>query len=145
MAQAMINHKCGHTTTEQLYGSAAERTRRAAWLATQPCRECDRQAALAAAAKATADLPPLSGSDKQIAWATTIRAAQLARVKEARASLDVRAAKHPGPDAVELLALADKAIASLQNRTESRFWIDNREEAGISLLKEEMRRLSGAD
>lgn len=143
MAQTAIARTCGHSTIEQLYGPGAERTRKAAWLATQPCRECARQAATVAAVKATADLPALTGSDKQVAWATTIRAKLVADLKTFRAEVDARAAKFPGPDADEFLAVADKAIAAIESKTDARFWIDNRTSWGEEMVKNEMRRMLG--
>lgn len=82
MAHYKINFSCGHTETIQLFGKIADRERRIAWLENSGiCSECYKKAqaeqrarATAEAAEATADLPQLKGSDKQIAWATVIRA-----------------------------------------------------------------------
>lgn len=142
--QTLIKRTCGHQAVEQLYGPGAERTRKAAWLATQPCLTCSRQTATVTATTAAvaAGLPALTGSEKQVEWAARIRVALLAEIKQVRASLDARAAKHPGPAADEVLAVADKAIAALESKSEARFWIDSRDLGGMAVLKAEMARLS---
>ena len=140
--QTAVKRNCGHQTVEQLYGPGAERTRKAAWLATQPCRECRDKATAATVAAASADLPALTGSDKQIEWANKIRADLLADLTAVRTILDARAAKNPGPDADELLAVADKAIAAITAKAHARFWIDNRDAGATAVLKAEMARLS---
>lgn len=82
MAHYTVTFSCGHTETIQLFGKIADRERRIAWLENNGvCSECYRKAqaeqrarATAEAAEATADLPQLQGTEKQIAWATVIRA-----------------------------------------------------------------------
>jgi len=78
-----VKHTCGHASEVSLYGKQAERDRKLAWMATQPCRECEAAArkarheaenAAAAATNIEAGLPALIGSEKQIAWAESIRA-----------------------------------------------------------------------
>ena len=75
MAKYIINHTCGHQVTVQLYGAYKERERRIAYLETCECEECRKAKANAAAeaAKAERGLADLTGSEKQIAWANTIR------------------------------------------------------------------------
>jgi hypothetical protein len=93
MAQYEISHQCGHTETVQIYGTnvSGERRQRAAWLATQPCKNCrpeqqqrDHEARNeAAAAQAAEDgLPDLTGTPKQVAWAVTIRQETLAHLRQ---------------------------------------------------------------
>src|SRR5690625_6977835 len=74
MAKYTINHTCGHEVTIQLYGKHTERDRKIAWLETQRCRHCENEAANKAAAERAeeAGLPALEGTEKQVAWATTI-------------------------------------------------------------------------
>jgi hypothetical protein len=71
--------------------------RKAAWLRTTKCKSCFvaekraeqvDSAAGDSAATAHLDLPPLSGSDRQIAWASTIRAKRLAAIIAAAPSDD---------------------------------------------------------
>lgn len=123
----IVNHTCGHTTEIDLVGKTTERERRLAWLATQPCMDCKR-AAEAAKAQATAEaagLPALTGSDKQIAWAETIRAKALAAIDEITAKCG-ESAKVP-----EALAIVDW----VRGQSESRWWIDHRDDGAVYLLR----------
>lgn len=82
-----IAHVCGHEQAHYLSGFTGQMDRKAAWLKTTKCKSCfvaDKRAEQAdaatgdSAAIAHLDLPPLSGSDRQIAWASTIRTKRLA-------------------------------------------------------------------
>jgi len=75
MAKYTINHICGHQVTVQLFGAYKDREKRIAYLETCECDECRKAKANAAAAAAKEErgLPDLTGSEKQVAWANTIR------------------------------------------------------------------------
>lgn len=84
-----IAHVCGHEQAHYLSGFASQMERKAAWLRTTQCKSCFVAEKRTKEADATAgasvsvahlDLPPLSGSDRQIAWAATIRAKRLAAI-----------------------------------------------------------------
>jgi hypothetical protein len=91
MAKYEITHTCcGVIETVQIYGPERDRDRRAAWLADKQCATCLANAraaenAASAAANASAGLPVLEGSEKQVAWAETIRAELLPKLDSARA------------------------------------------------------------
>ncbi|RYF12951.1 MAG: hypothetical protein EOO77_16560 [Oxalobacteraceae bacterium] len=85
--EQLITHACGHVQAHHLVGYASQQERKARWLPTTDCRSCyiagkraeQTEAALRNdAAIAHVELPALAGSDRQIAWATTIRAGCLA-------------------------------------------------------------------
>lgn len=67
----MVTYKCGHVAEVQLFGKMEDREKKIAWYATIDCPECQAEAK-AEEAKA-AGLPELTGSEKQIAWALSIR------------------------------------------------------------------------
>lgn len=75
MSKYNITYKCGHTATINICGPTKDRDRKAAWYAEQDCPECRRakENADAAAKAEAADRPELAGSEKQVAWANTIR------------------------------------------------------------------------
>ncbi len=75
MAKYTINHACGHQVTVQLFGPYKDREKRIAYLETCECDECRKAKANAAAeaAKEERGLPDLAGSEKQVAWANSIR------------------------------------------------------------------------
>lgn len=88
-------------------------------------------------------LAPLTGSDKQIAWANTIRMKFVEAVDEFRA-VRLQQIESCGSDEKEFIDAAGKEIESLdrimayleQHYTEARFWIDNRNdvESGHSIV-----------
>lgn len=131
MAKYQITHSCGHDQTHQIYGTNVngERERKAGWLAGSPCTDCwkkgqDEQLAAEAkaAAEANADLPGLTGSEKQIAWAETIRAKANASITQSREFTLQNAAKNP-----QIAEIASGIINDLMAKTDSRYWIDNRD------------------
>lgn len=146
MAKYTIRHACGHLVDHQLYGSGKDRDRRACWLMEQPCLDCKREAARATAeARAEADhLPALVGSERQVAWALTIRAAklaaatlavdqQVARVEEGAGRLHPSVAQRAVLDA-QIAALRER-VAELGRQADARWWIDRRDIDGLALLR----------
>jgi hypothetical protein len=86
MEQGIV-HTCGHEQVHYLTGYASQQDRKAGWLRTTLCRTCFVAARKAEQCEATRrygtaiahlNLPPLVGSDRQVAWATTIRAGRVA-------------------------------------------------------------------
>lgn len=78
MAWYTINHCCGHTSEVQLYGPGKNREWRISQMEQELCPECQaaeyaRKSAEAAEKAKEMELPQLTGSKKQIAWAETIR------------------------------------------------------------------------
>ncbi len=86
MEQRII-HACGHEQAHHLTGFDSQQERKARWLKTTTCRDCfvtekradeAAAAALSSAAISHLDLPLLTGTDRQISWASTIRTKRLA-------------------------------------------------------------------
>lgn len=133
MAQYTITRSCGHTESVQIYGtnSHGERERKAQYEASKACAECykaqlaqERQASAEAGAQVAADagLAPLTGSDKQVAWANQIRGKFLAELDGIKAQAAAAGQDWDSPVAAETRALVDKVLA----HTDSSWWIDNR-------------------
>lgn len=121
--EQLITHACGHEQAHYLAGYASQQERKARWLQTTICRPCfiaGKKAAQAdaavreGAAIAHLDLPVLAGSDRQVAWATTIRASRLAAL-------------------ITDLAIGSDWQACL-TVTDAKWWIDNRELSNPDLL-----------
>ncbi|TCP96108.1 MULTISPECIES: hypothetical protein [unclassified Sphingomonas] len=121
MEQRII-HACGHEQGHYLTGFDSQQERKAKWLKTTTCRDCfvaeKRAAEAAAAALSNAavshlDLPLLTGSDRQISWASTIRTKRLA------------ALTNPNSDA--------DCSACLQV-TDAKWWIDRRDLTDVDLM-----------
>lgn len=146
--QYTVKHSCGHTETGQLFGSYEERQRRLAWLKETPCQPCKRQAEQQAAEQsaAAAGLPALSGSPKQVAWATTIRAEKLkaaAADREQFAALG-RRQNATAEQMAEQLGQYDQAAAALAAHERAAWWIDRRNTPIRQLLKEASQEVSHA-
>lgn len=123
MAKYHITHTCGHTCTHNIVGPERDRARKADWLRDRPCIECAKaetaaaraeEAASATVANAATGLVALIGSDKQVAWAETIRATAHAAVTAAAAGKTIDPA-------------VASALNSLWAQDAARFWIDHRD------------------
>jgi hypothetical protein len=122
----IITHACGHGQIHHLAGYARQQEQKAKWLETTRCRECfiaDKQAVQAEAAArdvaavAHLTLPALSGGDRQITWATSLRAARLLAMRSHEA------------DDVTLSAL-------VSHLTDAKWWIDGRGLTDIEWLEQ---------
>jgi len=124
---------CESTYTVQLTGPHRDREWKLEnfdWTCDE-CKEKARQEAnqQAATANLQAGLPPLTGSEKQIAWAETIRKQKIATLDEALVRRDLS-------DRID----ADRfhvAVASLKNKTAAMWWIDNRDTHVDYLMRQE--------
>lgn len=104
MAWQYPKHMCGHNGERyQAYGKMDGRDRQLAAIEAQPCPECRKSAADQAAIDG--GLPLLSGSPKQIAWASDIRERALRLLPAERAE-------------------------KLRPEASARWWIDNRNVLG---------------
>lgn len=132
MAKYQVTMACGHTVEIQLYGKESDRDKKIAWLEKHGlCTECQKAAKAAEHAEATAkaaekamaeNLPELTGTEKQINWALTIRAEKLAEID----SLKAKGLK-------DIEAQAIKNV--LASNTEAKFWIDNRDLDAKSIIQ----------
>lgn len=114
---------CGASYTVQLYGPGRDRDWKLEnwdWTCDE-CKEKLRQKAnqQAATANAEAGLPPLTGSEKQIAWAEIIR-------KQKIATLDEELSKHDLTDRIDKDRF-NAALVNLRNKADAKWWIDNRD------------------
>ena len=127
MANYSITYACGHAEDKQLYGKHAARDSYITWAASHGV--CSRwkstdAAATLAAVEAEHHLATLSGSDKQIAWARSIRSPQVTAVA---AFVAKTRAGCPADKLAAFEAQADAVMTALASKTEARWWIDARE------------------
>jgi len=122
MAWENITHCCGHVVRHQIYGKVSERENKASWLAEKPCTECWKAEQEAKRAEENAralgqakilELPELTGTPKQVAWATTIRAKALEGLEKELAKPN----------------LAPQIVAV---ETSAKWWIENRTFIGLA-------------
>lgn len=139
MAEYRIAFSCGHTVEKQLFGKHEDRQRYIAWAEIKgDCPDCvaaDRVKKLEGI-EIENGLPALAGSEKQIAWARTIRAEKVNEISkwfdEVRATVPAEKRDlFEEQCAVTLQSLLSKASAS--------WWIDRRDKAERAIASEAFR------
>ena len=133
MAKYSVTHTCDHNVEHQLYGKYDGRQREIERLQAQACTECYRQSQQQQAQQQTAELglPDLHGSDKQIAWAMTIRASKQQDLADTRKLVEDNAAKDPAR-AEQVLAI----LTSIVQQTSAAWWIDHRYDTAQAMARE---------
>lgn len=133
MSKYTVSHSCGHSQEHQLFGPTRDRDSKASWLETTLCTECwkaqqDKERAekiasenaRSAELEAKNNLPQLSGSEKQISWARSIRQQMID-------SMEAFVAENNKPEwAAKLAALREGFAVVVLSHTDSRWFIDNR-------------------
>nr|DAP82251.1 MAG TPA: hypothetical protein [Caudoviricetes sp.] len=122
MSKYQIKHACGCIVTHNICGTDVhgERQRKADWLATQLCYECYKKEQTEKAKESNKDLPSLNGTEKQIAWAESIRAEKIKQLKQ---TIDKNINKEG-----ELFEKFEKIVNDeVINNTSAKYWIDNRD------------------
>lgn len=115
-----VNRSCGHSETVTVFGGNYTQQRAAE--ARKLCTACYRAQQQATAQAETSDLPTLVGSEKQVAWAITIRAQMLSRLAAHLARFEA-----PVTDEERAHATAvDAAVARLKRQSKAEFWINHR-------------------
>lgn len=124
-----IEHSCGHDSIADLVGpnTHGQRQRKADWLATRPCPACARQQETDECATQNAETaqdaeaqgwPELTGTPKQISWATALRAQTIAAMAE-------RLADKLTPETTE--RALELWTAGALRATDAAWWIDHRD------------------
>ena len=140
MAKYTIDYKCGHAGVEQLYGPTRDRESHVEWArGNKLCADCYREqrdkanaaASMTAAAQAKTDsLPALTGSDKQIAWAETIRMTAKAHVEYCvgQYAANLQVARLDKADLSQVPTETEMAEfgARIMRQTAAKYWIDRR-------------------
>lgn len=126
MAKYSVTYTCGHEATIQLFGKHKDREWRLQYEERKLCPDCyleklrkerEEENRKAAEAAKEQELPQLVGSEKQIAWAETIRQKFLDKLSDLLTHLKSEIAADPA---------CSKTIDSFYGETSSRWWIDNR-------------------
>lgn len=142
MAKYAVKMSCGHEETIELFGKTADRDRKIAWLQEHgTCSACYKArldaekiaATKAAAEKAVEDnLPELTGSEKQINWAMTIRAQKLTDLDKMFGDLNAKITDEQMRSKNQIAYQAARNV--LTSKTEAKYWIDNRNNSVKSLF-----------
>lgn len=136
MAKYNVTYNCGHTGVVALFGPNKDREWKLAREEEKLCPECYKewlererikQNEEAAETNQRAGLPALEGTEKQIAWAETIRHGV---ITEANRLLENAKHYHDKNSYFQLIDLPKEqfieALESIGNHTNASWWIDNR-------------------
>lgn len=129
-----ITHSCGHTDTHNIIGSNSrgQRDYQVRNKESQLCSECWKEQQAAQTAAKSIELPVLTGTEKQIAWALSLRLEKYAELDkflaEARERGDqaVAAGKMTVDACSTNMVKIQKAAKLIKSNTEAKYWIDNR-------------------
>ena len=132
MAKREITMACGHAEVHNIGGPVKGRDRKAEWIAdNRVCAECYKaeqdakrkanNVAAATAAKAEGR-PELVGSDKQVAWAETIREGVWVMLAEVHELVSAQM-----PEGDEAGAKIIGVVERMQAETDAATWINNRD------------------
>lgn len=131
MAKYTVTYKCGHTGTVELFGKESERRRKIAFYEENYiCPECyeAEQAAKCAAEEQKYVFPELIGSERQIAWAKTIRL-KFVTLRENQAKMNEKryANTQASQEDIEKHKAMFKAFCDeFFGETSAKVWIDDR-------------------
>lgn len=117
MAKYKVEYSCGHAIEKQLFGKHDDRRRYIEWAAKSgQCGKCKakRENAQLAVSASAMNLPALSGSEKQIAWAGKIRLQMIETIRRVT-------------DIDNLDPRSRSMFDELKGKTEARWWIDRRD------------------
>lgn len=135
-------YSCGHEGRVNIIGPTKDRQRKADWHFSGLCPECykkqleeERAAANKEAAEKSAEmeLPALEGTEKQVAWANTLRVAFLEKAekmlgdahKAVKKGLVLRRINEESIPA-KMETLYNSLYFGLKTKTDAKFWIDTR-------------------
>lgn len=125
MALYRITHTCGHTVDHNLTGPTSSRDWQVNKMQNEDCKDCKLAAAnqKAAATNQASGLPALEGSEKQVAWAESLRAKRIKQLAELEA--DLATAKERGFERrVALFEPQVKKIKTLLESNQAKAFID---------------------
>jgi hypothetical protein len=141
MAKYDVIYNCGHAGRVDLIGKVKERERKIKWMESSGiCPECweaekkrqhEAEAQKAAAEADELGLPDLEGTEKQIAWALTLRKEWISKIEK-----NIAMAEKKIENGVVDAEKGKKVLAGIreemENRliaeTSARYWIDNRDQ-----------------
>lgn len=129
-----VTYACGHEGIVNLFGKMSDRDRKLEWLAGEDCPACrkaymeemHRQANESALEQAKANnLPELTGTQKQVAWAATLRQEFIDKLHK-----------------MNLTEQGEKVLKYIiEQRTSATDWIDRRRVPPVVIFQEYMNKL----
>ena len=133
-----VTHSCGHATAITLFGPGKDRDRTLVGMAKRPCRDCIavETNARADAQAETRDLPPLTGTPKQIEWADRCRYHALIVLDRVLTNAAVKPDQIPLPNDLRFPGEPNPSLGTVINliyqHESARFWIDHARDAHLT-------------
>lgn len=133
-------YACGHEDAVDIYGPGKDREWKREKEFSRPCPECRKKARqrerdeankIAAEAAAKMGLPDLIGSEKQVAWAITIRNDFINSVNELLQKNPDRKITVAESKIIDINDWGHAFDSLVSEKTTAKFWIDNREERDL--------------
>lgn len=142
MAWYYGTYSCGHEGRVDIGGPTKDRQRKADWKFSGLCPECykkhleeekERQNQEAAEKSAEMELPELTGTEKQIAWANTIRVKKVSTVNAVIEKISKEMEKRgvdviPGKN-VGIKEISEAVDYFVCGHTDAKWWIEHRDDA----------------
>lgn len=147
MAWYYGTYSCGHEGRTNVIGPEKDRQRKADWEFEKECPECreasrkeaiERENEEALKASIEMELPELTGTEKQVAWANTIRKRfidQYEQVIEKAEQIKLESPKSKVANTIDEFQKVFDYV--LNNKVKASYWIDNRFEKINTLLQSE--------
>ena len=139
MAKHTITRECGHEDEVELHGPKRTLKKRLDRQRRLTCRAChnEQQTAKVEAAARAPDLPALTGTPRQIAWATDLRYKALSGVGHYLTYVlaNNRRRRSSAHEMALFEAKLERALEPLIAQTEAAWWIDRRDVEAITLLE----------
>lgn len=128
MGKYNITYKCGHEDRVELFGSMKSRDYRLEQMSQSLCPECQRKEKMRLCGEMEEELslPELKGSEKQIAWARSLRKDALDKLRNSLRDVDKKMQRNDDEELKTLKEYIEITIKYMSEQTESKFFIDNR-------------------
>lgn len=141
MAWYYGTYSCGHEGRIDIVGPTKDRQRKADWKFSGLCPECyqkyleeerDRKNQEAAEKSAEMELPELTGTEKQVAWANTIRIKKVdifnEGIERISKALEERGLDRIPGESIGIREVSDAVDHFVREHTDAKWWIEHRED-----------------
>ena len=138
MAKYSVTYKCGHTGTVELFGKTSDREWRLEQLAKGNCPDCEEAELRKVIVdfNAERDLPSLSGTDRQVAWADKLRMYAIRMIEDGYGQM-----ADSSPDKEPM----SQVLQEMYSITDARFWIDHRDAGKYVIVSTVAKRIKNKE
>lgn len=153
-------YSCGHKGRVNISGPTKDRQRKADWHFSGLCPECyekkiiedrEKENEKAAISAVEMELPVLTGTEKQVAWANTIRVSRIEdinlRCKKIEQGLKEKGMESIPGENIGMKEITDAIEDFIQRHTDAKYWIETRDDKLVlkDIVKKYMEKVSHSD